>query len=81
MPSFSYRCPQCCTTSPRVLTHDAALAEQAIHRDQFHGGHRPDGDAVTCYRTERWSEADHLERWITVVLVAVILLVLAYNTL
>lgn len=81
MPSFSYRCPQCRTTSPRVATRAAALAEQQTHRDEFHGGHIPDGDAVACYRTEGWADSDPLERWITVVVMAVILLALAYNTL
>lgn len=81
MPSFRYRCPQCRTTSPRVLTHDEALIEQAAHRDEIHGGHIPDGDSIACSRTERWSEADSLERWITVALVVVVLLVVAHKTL
>jgi hypothetical protein len=81
MPTYSYRCPQCRTTSPRVRTHAEAEDEQEFHRDEAHGRHRPDGDGITCHRTERWSEADTLERWITVVLVVVVLLVLAYKTL
>ncbi|MFG2404230.1 hypothetical protein ACGFR8_07800 [Streptomyces brevispora] len=81
MPSFAYRCQQCRTTWPRVLTHEEAVGARDSHRDHVHGGGVPDGDGITVHRTERWAEADDLERWITVVLVAVVLLVLAYKTL
>lgn len=80
MPSFTYRCPLCRTSSPRALTYAEALAEQTLHRGRVHGGHIPDGDSITVRRTERWSEADPLERYITVILVAVVLLVLVYKT-
>ena len=81
MPSYTYRCPQCRTTSPRVLTHAEALDEQTYHRDQAHAGHRPDGDSITVRQTQTWAEAEPLERWIGLTIVAVVLLVLAYNTL
>lgn len=79
MPTYSYRCLQCRTTSPRMRTHAEAKNEQDFHRDQAHGPHRPHGDGITCHRTERWSEADTLERWLTVIIGTVAFLVIAYK--
>ncbi|MFI9026349.1 hypothetical protein [Streptomyces sp. NPDC053560] len=41
-----YRCEQCRTTSPPVLTRSALAIERHEHRRQFHGGHVPDGERV-----------------------------------
>lgn len=81
MATYTYRCPTCRTTSPGARTHAEALDEQTYHRDETHGGHIPDGDGITVRRTESWAEADTTERWITAVLVAAVLLFIAYNTL
>ncbi|WP_030672353.1 hypothetical protein [Streptomyces sp. NRRL B-1347] len=44
--SYRYRCDQCRTTSPPVLTRGALADERRVHRRQFHGGHIPDGERV-----------------------------------
>ncbi|MGC4947753.1 hypothetical protein ACLQ2N_16350 [Streptomyces sp. DT224] len=81
VPSYTYRCPQCRTTSPRVLTYGLAVEQRDVHRDQAHGGHIPDGERIDVRQTQSWAEAGSLERGISVALVVVILLVLAYQTL
>ena len=43
---FQYRCEQCRTTSPQVLTRTGVDKERDEHRRRFHGGHIPDGEAV-----------------------------------
>lgn len=49
--AYRYRCQQCRTTSPPVPTKAAARLERGRHRDQFHGGHIPDGEEIQT-RTE-----------------------------
>lgn len=41
---FQYRCDVCKTTSPTIPDRDALAVERKRHRDQFHGGHTPDGE-------------------------------------
>ncbi|WP_405759491.1 hypothetical protein OG234_13410 [Streptomyces sp. NBC_01420] len=79
--SYTYRCAQCRTTSPRVIDYRLVLAERDTHRARFHGGHIPDGESITARQTQSWAEAGSLERGLTVALVLVVLLVIAYKTL
>lgn len=55
---FEYRCEQCRTTSPPTPSRRAAEATRDRHRDQFHGGHVPDGERIyladTGRRRRRW---------------------------
>jgi hypothetical protein len=44
--SYQYRCGQCRTTSPPVLTRAALAQERTRHRLDFHGGFVPDGESV-----------------------------------
>ncbi|MEV0778884.1 hypothetical protein [Streptomyces sp. NPDC050428] len=44
--AYTYRCPQCRTTSDPVTTRRAARAEGAWHRAREHSGHHPDGEAI-----------------------------------
>lgn len=81
VPSYTYRCSQCRTTSPRVIDYSLVLAERDEHRDQFHGGHIPDGELIAARQTQSWAEAGSLERGLTVALALVVLLVIAYKTL
>ncbi|MFJ3545434.1 hypothetical protein ACIPQH_25100 [Streptomyces rubiginosohelvolus] len=46
MAGFQYRCDQCRTTSPPVLTRSGLDDERRRHRRDFHGGHIPDGEKV-----------------------------------
>ncbi|WTW95441.1 hypothetical protein OG216_19560 [Streptomycetaceae bacterium NBC_01309] len=43
---YRYRCGQCCTTSPSVVSRTRLAEERTRHRDRFHGGHIPDGERV-----------------------------------
>ncbi|MFD4315031.1 hypothetical protein [Streptomyces sp. NPDC058548] len=43
---YQYRCEQCRTTSPQVITRHGLDEERAKHRRLFHGGHIPDGEKV-----------------------------------
>lgn len=43
---YQYRCEGCKTTSPSVLTRGLAHDERRKHREQFHGGHVPDGERI-----------------------------------
>ncbi|WP_037956944.1 hypothetical protein [Streptomyces sulphureus] len=43
---YRYRCVQCRTTSPPVLTRSALAQERQSHRVLKHGGHVPDGEQV-----------------------------------
>lgn len=43
---YRYRCQQCRTTSPPVLTRSALAQERQSHRVFKHGGHVPDGEQV-----------------------------------
>ncbi|MFC7791356.1 hypothetical protein [Streptomyces cinereoruber] len=44
--SYQYRCEQCRTTSPPILTRTGLTDERDKHRLLFHGGHIPDGEMV-----------------------------------
>ncbi|MEU2487089.1 hypothetical protein ABZ593_21080 [Streptomyces sp. NPDC012617] len=81
MASYSHWCGACRTTSERLRTYAEALEAQAGHRAGVHGGRIPVGERIDLHRTEGWADADPAERWITVVLAAVALLVIAYNVL
>ncbi|MEV6565904.1 hypothetical protein [Streptomyces kronopolitis] len=43
---YRYRCVQCRTTSPPVLTRSALAQERQSHRVLAHGGHVPDGEQI-----------------------------------
>ncbi|MET8538031.1 hypothetical protein ACFRCW_43425 [Streptomyces sp. NPDC056653] len=43
---YAYRCEQCRTTSPAVVTRHGLDEERSKHRNLFHGGHVPDGEQV-----------------------------------
>ncbi|MFF0395151.1 hypothetical protein ACFYSJ_05095 [Streptomyces sp. NPDC005248] len=43
---YAYRCEQCRTTSPAVVTRHRLDEERSKHRNLFHGGHVPDGEQV-----------------------------------
>lgn len=43
---YRYRCVQCRTTSPPVLTRAALARERQSHRVLVHGGHIPDGEQI-----------------------------------
>ncbi|MFD8774521.1 hypothetical protein [Streptomyces sp. NPDC059916] len=43
---YRYRCTQCRTTSPPVLTRSALAQERQSHRVIKHGGHVPDGEQI-----------------------------------
>ncbi|MDN3056884.1 hypothetical protein PH213_20480 [Streptomyces sp. SRF1] len=43
---YRYRCVQCRTTSPPVLTQAALAQERQSHRALAHGGHVPDGEQI-----------------------------------
>lgn len=73
---YEYRCPLCRTTSDPVATMAEARAERQAHRDEFHGGHRPDGEEITRAEPERMRFADlPREQKIATVVVALVLLV------
>lgn len=44
--SYRYRCGRCRTTSPYVHSRTALDQTRRDHRDQFHGGHIPDGEKL-----------------------------------
>jgi hypothetical protein len=54
--SYRYRCVQCRTTSPPVLTRSALAQERQQHRVLAHGGHVPDGEKII--EPERFSFFD-----------------------
>lgn len=43
---YRYRCAQCRTTSPPVLTRHELARERNSHRVLAHGGHIPDGEQI-----------------------------------
>ncbi|WP_326815918.1 MULTISPECIES: hypothetical protein [unclassified Streptomyces] len=44
--TYAYRCEQCRTTSPGVITRHGLNEERDKNRNLFHGGHAPDGEQV-----------------------------------
>jgi hypothetical protein len=73
---YAYRCPLCQTTSEPVETRAAARAEGQGHRDEFHGGHHPDGEEIIAVAPEpmRWADVPRGQKIATVVLVLAMLL-------
>ncbi|MER6632245.1 hypothetical protein ABT301_29195 [Streptomyces sp. NPDC000987] len=73
---YAYRCPQCRTTSEPVETKAAANAEGQGHRDEFHGGHHPDGEEIIRaeYGPTRWSDMQPWERAASVAIVLALLI-------
>lgn len=54
---YRYRCEQCRTTAPTTYSRRAAAAARQDHRDQFHGGHCPDGERLE--HVHRWADFDY----------------------
>ena len=54
---YRYRCDHCRTTSPTAYTRAGAYRERQHHRDQAHGGHRPDREHLEHVR--RWQAFDY----------------------
>lgn len=71
---YAYRCAQCRTTSPDVVTKAELSAARQQHRDDFHGGHIPDGEQVLEPAGMRFADLPR-EQKIATVVVALILLV------
>ncbi|MCX4550558.1 MULTISPECIES: hypothetical protein [unclassified Streptomyces] len=60
---FQYRCEQCRTTSPSVLTRSSLDEQRQKHRHLAHGGHIPDGERVLA--PEKFNAFDvPLQQWI-----------------
>ncbi|MFV5996206.1 hypothetical protein ACNPQM_28310 [Streptomyces sp. NPDC056231] len=53
--------------------------EKAPGEEEVPGGRIPVGDRIDCHRTEGWSDMDSIERWVTAVIVAMVLVFLAYQ--
>lgn len=70
--SYRYRCELCGTTSPPVHTRAALAGERQDHRDRFHGGHIPDGEAVVEPPPFRFSDVPPAQRLIGTVVYAVL---------
>ncbi|PWI05502.1 hypothetical protein DIZ27_38890 [Streptomyces sp. NWU339] len=73
---YAYRCPLCRTTSEPVETRAEAKDEGQDHRDEFHGGHHPDGEEVIRVEPEpmRWVDVPRGQKIATVVLALALLL-------
>ncbi|MFE2424984.1 hypothetical protein [Streptomyces hokutonensis] len=73
---YAYRCPQCRTTSEPVETKTEARAEGRDHRNDFHGGHHPDGEEIipVQYAPTRWSDLETWEKVASVCIVVALLI-------
>jgi hypothetical protein len=73
---YAYRCPLCRTTSEPVETKAEARAEGQDHRDEFHGGHHPDGEEIIRVAPEpmQWADVPRGQKIATVVLALALLL-------
>lgn len=73
---YAYRCPLCRTTSEPVDTRAEARAEGKGHRDQFHGGHHPDGEEIIPVAAPpvRWVDVPRGQKIATVLLALALLL-------
>ncbi|MFD9903893.1 hypothetical protein [Streptomyces sp. NPDC059063] len=71
--SYRYRCDQCRTTSPPVLTRAGLADERRQHRRDFHGGHIPDGEHVIEPEPFRFTDVP-LGQWIVGTLMILIVL-------
>lgn len=66
-----YRCEMCGTTSPGVLGEVAYRREQQAHRDEFHGGHTPDGERIIEFPPFRFFDLPRVQQIVgPIVLVA-----------
>lgn len=75
--TYQYRCGQCRTTSLPVYTHSAVAHERRRHRDEFHGGHVPDGEAILEPEPFRLSELPRNQLMFgVIVLVALVIAIL-----
>ncbi|GGZ23604.1 hypothetical protein GCM10010387_16000 [Streptomyces inusitatus] len=72
---YQYRCERCKTTSPSVLTQAGATEERRRHREEFHGGHVPDGEQIIQPEPFRPSDIPP-GQWIAGGLMALLLVIL-----
>jgi hypothetical protein len=75
MPPYRYRCAQCRTTSPELLSRRALHEERDAHRRRFHGGHIPDGEQVLAEPRMRLADLPMEQRVGLVILLLVVLVV------
>ncbi|MET7746175.1 hypothetical protein [Streptomyces sp. NPDC005385] len=57
-PAFRYSCPVCQTESRRYATETGARGHGDGHRDDFHGGEHPYGEAVVPVPGTRLERSD-----------------------
>ncbi|WP_434593357.1 hypothetical protein [Streptomyces sp. A5-4] len=77
--SLQYRCGQCRTTSPPVLTRAGVDEERRKHRFLFHGGHVPDGEKIIEPEPFRFTDIP-LGQWIVgTLMILVVVIGIAYR--